>query len=63
MIHQKKSKTHNAAAATAFFGALVTFLPTVREFIPVDYYGPLFVAIGVGFHYLRSVTTTPVNEK
>lgn len=63
MIHQTKSKTHNAAAATAFFGALVTFLPSVREFIPTEYYGPIIVAVGIGFHYLRSITTQPVSEK
>lgn len=58
-----KSKTHNFGVLLGIFGGLQTFLPTVREFIPADQYGTIFIAVGVAVIVLRNVTTKPVSEK
>jgi len=63
MIFQPKSKTHWATAATAIAGSLLTFAPSTMAFIPSEYYGPIFIALGVIFHVLRNVTTTPIAQK
>ena len=62
-IYNKNSRTHKLSIATAFFGSMFMFVPTVREFIPQEYYGLLFIFVGVVNHYLRSVTTTPIDER
>ncbi len=62
-LYNLKSKTHNAAMGVTFFGGLLTFLPTMRQFIPPDYFGAIMIFIGLAFHYLRSITVTSVEEK
>jgi hypothetical protein len=62
-IFNPKSKTHWVSTATAILGGLMTFLPTVMQFIPVEMYGPIFVLLGVAFHVLRNLTTKPIDEK
>lgn len=58
-----KSKTHNFGAILGIFGALQQFLPTVREFIPIDQYGTIFIIVGVIVIVLRNITTKPISEK
>ena len=58
-----KSKTHNFGILLGVFGGVVSFLPTVREFIPEDTYGNLFIAASVITIILRNVTNTPISQK
>ncbi len=58
-----KSKTHNAGALIAIFGALQMFLPEIQEFIPPDLYGAIFAGIGVAVVILRNMTTMPIDQK
>ncbi len=58
-----KSKTHNYGALIGIFGGLQAFLPQVREFIPEDQFGWIFIFVGVGVIVLRNMTTTPINQK
>ncbi len=62
-VFNKASKTHWVATATAISGSLLTFAPQTMAFIPVEYYGPIFIGIGVVFHTLRNITTTPIGDK
>lgn len=62
-IFNRKVKTHYATVAVGILGSLITFLPTVMQFIPASWYGPIFVGIGVLFHILRNVTSKSVDEK
>ncbi len=62
-LFNPKSKTHWASTSVAILGALMTFLPTVMSFIPIDFYGPIFIACGVAFHVLRNVTKDPIDAK
>lgn len=58
-----KSKTHWVSTATAITGSLLTFVPQIMAFIPVEWYGPIFITLGVLFHILRNLTDTPIDEK
>lgn len=62
-VFNRKSKTHWASTAVLVLGSLMTFLPTVMQFIPTDWYGPIFIACGVTFHVLRNVTRTDIEAK
>ena len=62
-IFNKNSKTHWATVATGAAGSLLTFAPQVMAFVPVDYYGPIFIGLGVTFHVLRNVTATSIDQK
>ena len=58
-----KSKTHWLGAVQGALGGLVLFLPTGREFIPLEWYGPIFLVLGVVTVIIRNMTTTPIGEK
>ena len=62
-IFNPKSKTHWTTAAVGFFGAMMTFLPTVQEFVSVEIFGPITIFVGLAFHYLRNITSTAIDEK
>ena len=62
-VYNPKSKTHNVAMATAIVGGLFTFAPQAMAFMPQEYYGPMFIALGVAHIVLRNVTTTPIDQK
>ncbi len=62
-LYTLKSKTHITTTIIATLGSLMTFLPTVRDMISPEWYGPSFVIIGLIFHTLRNVTTTPIEYK
>ena len=62
-VYNPKSKTHNVAMITAIVGGLLTFAPQIMAFIPGDWYGPIFIGLGVAHIILRNVTTTPIEEK
>jgi len=58
-----KSKTHIFGAALGVFGALASFLPTVRDMIPAGWYSYLFIATSIAVIVLRNVTTQPIEDK
>ena len=58
----KGSKTIDATAVCALFGALEQNLPMVREQLG-DYYGWIFIFVAGVFAVLRKVTTKPLGEK
>ena len=58
-----KSKTHLFGAALGIFGALASFLPTVRDLMSPEIYSYLFIGSSVIVILLRNVTTTSINEK
>jgi len=58
-----KSKTHIFGAALGVFGALATWLPTVRDMIPADWYSYLFIGTSIAVIILRNVTTLPIEAK
>lgn len=62
-IFNKNSKTHWATVATGAAGSLLTFAPQAMAFIPTDYYGPIFIGLGVTFHVLRNITNTDIATK
>lgn len=62
-IYNPKSKTHNLGYLLGVAGGLLTFLPTVREFIPPETYGPLIVVVGVATVVLRNMTTAPIDDR
>ena len=58
-----KSKTHRFGMALGIFGGLVSFMPTVREFISPEIYGNLMIGFGVAVVVLRNVTDTAISDK
>ena len=62
-LFNPKSKTHIATTITAISGSLLTFLPTVQQYYPPEFYGPTLIGLGIGFHILRNVTKSPISEK
>ena len=58
-----KSKTHIFGAALGIFGALASFLPTIRDMIPADWYSYLFIATSIAVIVLRNITTQPIADK
>jgi len=57
----KGSKTIDATAITAGLGALIQYMPMVKEQL-ADYYGFIFIALSVVFAVLRKITTKPLGE-
>jgi len=49
--------------ALVIFGAFEMYFPYLQENIQPEYYGPIFMAIGVIVGILRFVTTLPLEEK
>ena len=62
-VFNPKSKTHLFNWAIGVSGAALTFLPTVREFIPSDQYGNLFIGFSIVGIVLRNVTTSAIDAK
>lgn len=58
-----KSKTMRAAAVLAVLGAVEVNFHLVRDHIPADYQGLVFIAISCVMAYLRFKTSTPLSEK
>ena len=62
-IFNARSKTHWVSTATGIAGGLLTFAPSAMAFIPVEWYGPIFISLGIVFHVLRNLTDTNINQK
>jgi len=58
----KGSKTIDATALTAGLGAIIQYMPMVKDQL-ADYYGFIFIALSAVFAILRKVTTKPLGEK
>ena len=58
----KGSKTLDATALTAGLGAVIQFLPMVKDQL-ADHYGWIFIALSAVFAVLRKMTTKPLSEK
>ncbi len=58
-----RSKTMWFSLTLVVFGAFEMYFPYLRENIQPEYYGPIFMAIGVIVAILRFVTTLPLEEK
>ena len=58
-----RSKTMWFSLALVIFGAFEMYFPYLQENIQPEYYGPIFMAIGVIVAILRFVTTLPLEEK
>ena len=58
-----RSKTMWFSLALVVFGAFEMYFPYLRENIQPEYFGPIFMAIGVIVGILRFVTTLPLEEK
>ena len=58
----KKSRTFDTASLVIAFGVIEQNLPLVRDQLG-DYYGFIFIAVGIIFGLLRKVTNGPVGEK
>jgi hypothetical protein len=57
------SKTMWFSLAIAVFGAIEMYFPYLEKNIPTQYYGPIFMAIGIICAVLRFYTTLPLEEK
>lgn len=58
-----RSKTMWTAAIISALGVVELQYPLIRELIPAEYQGAVFVAIGVIVAVLRIVTTEPLEDK
>ncbi len=58
----KKSRTLDAATLMVIFGVVQQTLPMVQENLG-DYYGMIFMGVGVIFALLRKATTAPLGDK
>ena len=58
-----RSKTMWFSLTLVVFGAFEMYFPYLRENIQPEYYGLIFMAIGVIVAILRFVTTLPLEEK
>ena len=58
-----KSKTIWFAIFIAVFGAVLATLPLLRESIPKEIYGYIFMIISIMVAVLRVVTTLPLKDK
>lgn len=58
----KKSRTLDAAALLAIFGAAQQYLPMIQDKLQGNY-GYVFGLVGIVVAYLRFVTTKPVGDK
>ncbi|CAB4123326.1 hypothetical protein UFOVP42_29 [uncultured Caudovirales phage] len=58
----QKSKTMWFSLALVIFGALLDNLTYVKDNIPSDYYGFIFIGIGIIVAILRFITTEPIQR-
>ena len=58
-----KSKTMWFSLAMMVFGAVEMYFPYLEKNIPPEYYGPIFMTIGVICAVLRFYTNQPLDEK
>ena len=58
-----KSKTHILGSLIGASGALLTALPTLQEYIPVEAYGYTFLVLSVVTVVLRNLTDTSIDQK
>ena len=58
----KKSRTLDTASLVIVFGVIEQNLPLVRDQLG-DYYGFIFIAVGIAIGLLRKATTGPLGEK
>jgi len=58
----KKSRTFDTASLVVAFGVIEQNLPMVREQLG-DYYGIVFIGVGIIFALLRQSTKGAVGEK
>lgn len=56
------SKTLDVSTLVVIFGVIEQNLPMVREQLG-DYYGMVFMGVGIIFAVLRKITTKPLGEK
>lgn len=57
------SKTMWFSAALFIFGAVEMYFPYLKDNIRPEYYGPIFMAIGVTVGILRFLTSLPLEGK
>lgn len=57
------SKTMWFSLALMVFGAIEMYFPYLEKNIQPQYYGPIFMGIGIVVAFLRFVTTLPLDEK
>lgn len=57
------SKTMWFSGAMIIFGAVEMYFPYLKDNIKPEYYGPIFMAIGVTCAILRFLTKLPLDEK
>lgn len=57
------SKTMWFSLAMMIFGAVEMYFPYLEKNIQPQYYGPIFMAIGIICAILRFYTTMPLDEK
>jgi hypothetical protein len=62
-IGMMQSKTMWFSLAMMIFGAVEMYFPYLRDNIKPEYYGPIFMAIGIICAVLRFYTTLPLDEK
>lgn len=60
MRKMRQSKTMWFSVALVVFGALEMYFPYIKDNIQSEYYGPIFMAIGVIVAILRFITTGPI---
>ena len=58
-----RSKTMWFSAALVIFGAVEMYFPYLKDNIQPQYYGPIFMAIGIICATLRFYTTLPLDKK
>jgi hypothetical protein len=58
-----RSKTMWFSLAMIIFGAVEMYFPYLKDNIKPEYYGPIFMVIGVTCAVLRFYTTLPLDEK
>lgn len=58
-----RSKTLWFSAALVVFGAIEMYFPYIQNNIKPEYYGPMFMAIGIIVGILRFITTLPLDNK
>lgn len=60
MRKMRQSRTMWFSVALVVFGALEMYFPYIKDNIQTEYYGPIFMGIGVIVAILRFITTGPI---
>lgn len=60
MKKMRQSKTMWFSIALVVFGALEMYFPYIKDNIRPEYYGPIFMGIGVVVAILRFITNGPI---